>query len=212
MAFTYDDLDTRKALAGIAAEFYARGWMPGTAGNLSARAGDAQFWITASGLPKGKLDEQDFILIESEGGSVVERQRAGQKPSAETSIHRAIYRLFPDARACFHVHSVDACLALSRAAAGKAAIRLPALEVIKAFDIWEQDPTVELDLFANWLDVPVIANEIETRYRAAAPRISALAIRDHGITVWGNSLQAAFNRTEVLEFIMSYMARAGASS
>jgi methylthioribulose-1-phosphate dehydratase len=212
MAFTYDDLDARVALARIATEFHRRGWMPGTAGNLSARAANAQFWITASGLPKGGLDAQDFILVDVAGGETIERQRPGQKPSAETSIHRAVYRLFPEARACFHVHSVDACVALSRLGAERTSVRLPPLEVIKAFDIWEQEPAVELDLFSNWLDVPAIANEIEARYRANPPRLSALAIRDHGITVWGDSLQAAFNRTEVVEFIMSYMARSGAPS
>jgi len=34
-----------------------------------------------------------------------------------------------------------------------------------------------------------------------------LMIKDHGITVWGNDLQQAYNRIEILEFIMSFMAR-----
>lgn len=207
MAQTYDELDSRAALADMAAEFYRRGWMPGTAGNLSARTTASQLWITASGLPKGRLDTQDFILVDVDTGAVVERQRPAQKPSAETSIHRAIYRLFPSARACLHVHSVDTCIALGRMTPDRPTLLLPPLEVLKVFDLWEQDPAVELEVFANQLDVPSIAREIEARYLERPPRISALAIRDHGVTVWGDSLQGAFNRTEIVEFIMSYVAR-----
>lgn len=209
MAETFDQLEPRAALAQIARQFYQRGWMPGSAGNLSARADDNTapgFWITASGLPKGQLDESDFLLVGVRDDAVIERLRATHKPSAETSIHRAIYRLFPQARACLHVHSVDACIAVSRVPATLTTLRLPPLEVLKGFDLWEEHPQIDLPVFDNWLDVPRIARDIEQRFVVTPPRISALVIRAHGITVWGESLQQAFNRVEVVEFIMSYLA------
>lgn len=215
MAKTFDQLEPRAALAEIARQFYQRGWMPGTAGNLSVRAEDNTrpgFWITASGMPKGQLEDSDFLLVGVRDDSVIERLRAAHKPSAETSIHRAIYRVFPDARACLHVHSVDACIAVNRVAATHTTLRLPPLEVLKGFDLWEENPQIDLPVFPNWLDVPRIAQDIEQRFSVAPPRISALVIRDHGITVWGESLQQAFNRVEVVEFIMSYMARAGSGA
>ena len=212
MAKTFDQLAPRTALAAIAQQFYQRGWMPGTAGNLSARADDdavAGFWITASGVPKGQLDESDFLLVSVRDDAVIERLRATHKPSAETSLHRSIYRAFPQARACLHVHSVDACIAVSRVPPAITTLRLPPLEVLKGFDLWEENPQIDLPVFENWLDVPRIARDIEQRFAITPPRIGALAIRDHGITVWGESLQQAFNRVEVVEFIMSYMARSG---
>ena len=213
MAKFFDELESRVALAAIAREFYQRGWMPGTAGNLSARADDSAqpgFWITASGMPKGQLDASDFLLVGVRDDAVIERLRPAHKPSAETSIHRAIYRTFPQARACLHVHSVDACLAVSRVPAAMTMLRLPPLEVIKCFDLWEENPQIDLPVFTNWLDVPRIARDIEQRFAVTPPRLAALLIRDHGVTVWGESLQQAFNRVEVIEFIMSYIARAGA--
>jgi len=210
MATTFDDMEPRAALAAVAREFYRRGWMPGTAGNLSVRAGGGPapaFWITASGVPKGQLDDDDFLLVNVADDAVIERLRAGQKPSAETSIHRAVYRLFPDAGACLHVHSVDTCIAVGRLPAKAQQMHLPPLEVIKAMDIWVENPQLDMPVFDNWLDVPKIAGEIEQRFAAQPPRVSALVIRDHGITVWGATLQQAFNRVEVVEFIMSYMAR-----
>lgn len=215
MAKTFDQLEPRAALAEIAREFYRRGWMPGTAGNLSARADENTvpgFWITASGVPKGQLDTSDFLLVSAREDSVIERQRPAQKPSAETSIHRAIYRVFPQARACLHVHSVDACIAVSRVPSAVTALRLPPLEVLKGFDLWEENPQIDLPVFENWLDVPRIARDVEQRFASMPPRIGALVIRDHGVTVWGESLQQAFNRVEVVEFIMSYMARVGSTA
>lgn len=210
MANTFDDMEPRAALAAVARDFYRRGWMPGTAGNLSARVGGgagSAFWITASGVPKGQMDDDDFLLVNVADDAVIERLRGGQKPSAETSIHRAVYRLFPDAGACLHVHSVDACIAASRVAATTQQMRLPPLEVIKAMNIWVENPQLDMPVFDNWLDVPKIAREIEQRFAVQVPQVSALVVRDHGITVWGPTLQQAFNRVEVVEFIMSYMAR-----
>ena len=215
MAKTFDQLEPRRALAAIAREFYQRGWMPGTAGNLSARAEDnvqPGFWITASGMPKGQLEDSDFLLVGVHDDAVIERLRPTHKPSAETSIHRAIYRVFPQARACLHVHSVDACIAVSQAPMGTTQLRLPPLEVLKGFDLWEENPQIDLPVFENWLDVPSIAKDIEQCFTRTPPRISALVIRDHGITVWGGSLQQAFNRVEVVEFIMSYLARTGSGT
>jgi methylthioribulose-1-phosphate dehydratase len=207
MARTLDELDPREALAEIAREFHARGWMSGTAGNLSARADTGHFWITASGRPKGRLDARDFLLVRVRDGEAVECTAPGNKPSAETAIHRALYARFPEAGACLHGHSVEAVLAAARAKPGVRGLRLPAIEMLKGFDLWQQNPKVDLPLFDNLLDVAKIAAEVEKRFRKTAPPLTALMIRGHGATVWGRSLQEAYNRFECLEFILSVVAR-----
>jgi len=207
MAQTLDEMSPRAALVEIARDFHARGWMAGTAGNLSARADPEHFWITASGRPKGRLDEGDFILVRVEDGAVVERSRAEQSPSAETVIHATLYALFPEANACLHGHSVAACLATARGTTKARALRLPPLEMIKGFDVWAPRPKTELPLFANHLDVKRIAHDVRTRFMRSPPKISALLVRDHGPTVWGRGLQEAYNRFEVLDFLLNYLAR-----
>ncbi|HEX7045582.1 MAG TPA: methylthioribulose 1-phosphate dehydratase [Burkholderiales bacterium] len=207
MARSLDDLSPRAALVEIARDFHARGWMAGTAGNLSARADAEHFWITASGLPKGRLEESDFLLVRVADGAVAERGRAAQAPSAETSIHAALYALFPQARACLHGHSVAACLATARLPAAAKGVRLPALEMLKGFDVPGEHPRVELPLFPNHADVGRIAREVRTRFAKAPPAVTALLVRDHGPTVWGRSPQEAYNRFEVLDFLLQYLAR-----
>ena len=182
--------------------------MSGTAGNLSARDDKDHFWITASGKPKGRLEESDLLLVRIGDGVVVERGDASNRPSAETDIHRAIYSSFPDAAAVLHGHSVDAGLVSMRAPKAARALRLPPIEMVKGFDIWQQNPKADLPLFENTLDVPKIAAEIRKRFAKTAPAVTALMIRGHGATVWGRGLQEAYNRFEILEFLLSYAARA----
>jgi methylthioribulose-1-phosphate dehydratase len=208
LATTLDQYAPRSALIEIARDFHARGWMAGTAGNLSARHDAESFWMAASARPKGRLDEGDFLRVRVEDGAVLERKDSGCHLSAEVSIHRALYIVFPEARACLHVHTVDACLAAHRARAAHG-IPLPSLEMLKGLGVWQEYPRVQMPLFDNLLDVARIAETIRMRFQAERPDVPALMVRDHGVTVWGNSLQETYNRVEIVEFIMSYVARRG---
>ncbi len=208
MPHTFDDMEPRAALVEIARDFHGRGWMSGTAGNLSVRADASKsFWITASGNPKGRMDASDVLRVDVETGTIADRVKETNRPSAETCIHQVIYSLFPTAKACLHVHTVDAIIAAERVPADAEGLPLPPIEMIKGFDVWEQEPKIDLPLFPNFLNVADIANEIERRFVDHPPPITALMVRGHGVTVWGRSLQEAYNRVEVTEFILSLMAR-----
>jgi methylthioribulose-1-phosphate dehydratase len=196
--------DPRDLLAEIARLFYGRGWMMGTAGNLSLRLENGSFWITASGKLKGRLHREDFLLV-APGGEVLERGRPEDRPSAETSLHGAIYRLFPEARACFHIHSIPGNVATRLAECEGGSLRLPPLEMIKGFGIWEEEPEVALAVFPNYAQVPRIAEEVAARFAAEPPRIPGFLIRDHGLTTWGLDADAALNHVELFEYLFSYL-------
>jgi methylthioribulose-1-phosphate dehydratase len=204
------DLDTlppREALAAVARDFHARGWMWGTAGNLSVRdaADPAQCWISASGRSKGHMQARDFLCVDISDGVLIEHGTPGDRASAEAAIHRAIYTLFPVAGACLHGHSVAATRVALLLPADAATLDLPPIEMLKGIGIREEDPQVQLPLFVNHADVARIAADIRARFSAAPPPVPALLIRGHGITVWGASLSEAYNRFESLEFILSVM-------
>jgi methylthioribulose-1-phosphate dehydratase len=194
--------DPRPLLIAHARSFHERGWMLGTAGNLSARQPNGSFWITASGCAKGELTSDQFVQM-SLDGQLLYQPVSTSTPSAETSIHQAIYQLFPDVMVCYHVHSVFANL-VSRLSETDF-IQLPVIEMLKGLGIWEANPTVNLALFPNHLQVPQIGVEMLTRFREKPPKIPACLIRDHGVTVWGTSLNEVRNRVEVMEFIFQYM-------
>lgn len=192
----------RLNLIADAHQFYQLGWMVGTAGNLSAKLSDGSFWITASGKSKGKLQLEDFLRIAPDG-TVLEAPRPDSRPSAETSIHQAIYTLFPEARACYHVHSVEANLA-SRLVEGDE-LPLPPLEMLKGLGVWEENPKIVMPVLENYLQVPRIAAAIRDRFSQNPPTIPVLLIRDHGVTVWADSCEKARNQLEIAEYIFRYL-------
>ncbi|MEZ2237115.1 methylthioribulose 1-phosphate dehydratase [Microcoleus sp.] len=197
--------DLRTDLIAAAKHFYDRGWMVGTAGNLSSRLDDGSFWITASGRQKGKLTATDFIRMNLDG-IILEQPDPDSRPSAETSIHLAVYQSFPEAQACYHVHSIEANL-VSRLATGDA-VSLPAIEMLKGLGVWEENPQVSMPLFTNYFSVPKIAQEIGELFAISPPQVPALLIRDHGVTVWANSPATAYNYIEIVEYIFRYMVTA----
>lgn len=191
-------MDPRDVLIETARQFYARDWMLGTSGNLSLRLPDGSLWITASGRSKGNLCRRDLLRV-SPTGAIVEREDPQARPSAETSIHIAIYSLFPNANACFHVHTVAANVACIRRPGPRLA--LPPLEMIKGFDIWAPAPQVGVDVLKNLPHVPDIAAEVTRRYQESPPEVPGFLIEHHGLTTWGPDAETTRNRVELFEFL-----------
>lgn len=194
--------DPRQDLIIASSQFYQLGWMLGTAGNLSTKLPDGSFWITASGKSKGQLTENDFVKV-SLDGKVLDSPHPQNRPSAETSIHQAIYSLFPQANACYHVHSVEANL-VSRFTEGDI-LPLPPLEMLKGLGVWKENPEVVMPVFKNYLEVPRIAGEISHRFSQTPPDVPALLIVYHGVTVWAESPEKAQHYLEITEYIFRYI-------
>lgn len=219
-----------RAIAAIARQLYERGWMPGTAGNISVRIAptttepghDAtssladldgpgtwpELLITASGLSKGELNASDTVLVAVADTS----PRPGQhrKPSAETAIHTAVYRTRP-AGAVVHVHSPFAtALATTSARPGDTVtpVRISGFELLKGFGL--ADPsTAAIPVFANWPQVARIGADIENYLRETPTAPPILFITGHGITTWGDTLAQARDRAECLEALCELIARTG---
>ncbi len=192
--------DPRDVLAAVARDFHARGWMLGTSGNLSLRDASG-VWITASGGHKGALGRPDFVRVGLDGALLEAGE--GARPSAETSIHLSVYALFPQANACFHVHTVEAARASRRAVPGAEGdvYPMPSHEMLKGLGVWEEAPAADLPVFANHLDVPRVAMELRARLAASPPKIPGVLLRDHGLTTWGRDAAAAFAHVELFDFL-----------
>jgi methylthioribose-1-phosphate isomerase/methylthioribulose-1-phosphate dehydratase len=187
-------------LARFAGALYRRGWMEGTAGNVSVRDGD-HVLITASGRGKGELTSDDTVLMDLVTG---EPAVPGQpKSSAETCIHLALYRAFDDVGAVVHAHPpyATALSCLVEVGDGPAVVGFERFEIIKGLGL--PDPArVDVPVFANWPHVPDIAEDIARHYRGAVgdPGVPpVLLIGHHGATAWGADLAQARNRMECVE-------------
>ncbi|HLS77763.1 MAG TPA: S-methyl-5-thioribose-1-phosphate isomerase [Nocardia sp.] len=198
--------DQGAAIAATARELYARGWMPGTAGNLSVRTGDTAV-VTASGLPKGELGAADMVTVRIADSAPLPGQT--RKPSAETTIHTAVYRA-TDAAAVVHVHSPFATALATRAGAVETpgTVRITGLELIKGLGCADPE-AVDLPVFPNWRTVSRIGEDIERRLTEHPDAPPVLCISGHGITTWGQNLSQARDRAECLEALCELLLRTG---
>ncbi|MEV0359532.1 S-methyl-5-thioribose-1-phosphate isomerase [Nocardia sp. NPDC050697] len=188
-----------RAIAAVSGELHARGWMPGTAGNISVRSGPDAV-ITGSGLAKGELGPADMVTVRIADGAAIAGRR---RPSAETAIHTAVYRT-TDAGAVVHVHSPAATVLATRSGAGP--LRISGYELIKGLGGGTE---LTVPVFANHADVTAIGAEVERYLRENPGAAPALAITAHGITTWGADLAQARDRAECLEALCELIERTG---
>jgi methylthioribulose-1-phosphate dehydratase len=180
--------------------------MYATAGNLSIF--DPQsglIWITASGKDKSKLKTQDFVTLELSSGKLVGENEG--RPSAETSIHQAIYRNFPNIRTCLHVHTPTSCILEFGLNSSKTQdwVVLPNIEILKAFGNFNENPNLSMMVLYNHGNVPKIASEFEQAILQKSMDLPFFLIENHGVTVWGRNVAEANKHLEAAEFIFQVM-------
>jgi len=173
----------------------AKGWAPATGGNMSVRENADWCWLSESGKDKGSLTVDDFLQVEI----ATDRAPSGRKPSAETGLHTLIYRLYPEANAVLHVHTVNATV-LSRVEK-MTTLKLAGYEMQKSLSGQTSHlDTVSIPLFDNDQDIPALARRIEI-YARQTPLNYGFLLRGHGLTCWGRSVAEARRHLEGLEFL-----------
>jgi len=188
---------TASEVALVACDLAARGWAPATAGNFSGRIDERHATITVSGRDKGKLTEQDFLLVDLDGHVVDGHGR----PSAETPLHLQMYRHAPQIGVVLHTHSVNQTVA-GRVLAHEGSIHFEGYELLKAFaGVGTHATSVELPVFANSQDMDELARAVEGRL-ARGDRLYGYLIEGHGIYAWGENLADALRHLEAFDFLL----------
>lgn len=184
------------ALIEIGRRLDARGWAPATSGNYSARLDDGSFAITVSGTHKGRLTPDGIMRVDAAGQGLTPG-----KPSAETALHLALYRMFPNAGAVLHGHSPQA-VGLSRAAsAGEWVFR--GHEMLKAFPgVMSHQDELRLPIVDNSQDMAEIEGAVQSALTmpGTAP---AYLIRSHGLYAWGKDFDEAERVLEATEWLIA---------
>ncbi|GGK02782.1 methylthioribulose 1-phosphate dehydratase [Luteimonas terricola] len=177
-------------------ELARAGWTPATSSNFSHRLDDRHAAITVSGRDKGKLREDDIMVVDFDGRAV----GSDHRPSAETLLHTQLYARFPDIGCVLHTHSRAQTIA-SRLFAGSGHVRLEGYELLKAF---RGNATHE-----TAIDVPVLPNSQDMSTLAA--QVDALLdggpmwgylIDGHGLYAWGSDMAEARRHLDAFEFLL----------
>ena len=188
--------EARDQIVAVGRWLDGKGWAPATSGNYSVRLDDGSFAVTVSGRHKGRLTPDDAMRVDAAGESL-----DGKRPSAETALHLALYRAFPDVGAVLHSHS-PAAVALSRAVTGDG-YTLTGHEMLKALPgIATHDASVILPIVENSQDMAVIDAGITPRLLEPGA-IQAYLIRSHGLYGWGRDMAEAERVIEAIEWMIA---------
>lgn len=173
----------------------ARGWVPATSGNFSARIDERSFAVTRSGVDKGALTAGD-ILAQGIDAPLMKGS------SAEAGLHLSLYRDQPDIGAIFHVHSPAASV-IGRAHARHGAVRIEGWELQKALrGVTTHESVIETPVFDNDQDVEALANRVAVRLAKPAPDAilaPGYVLAGHGLYAWGRDATDAWRHLEALE-------------
>ncbi len=217
MTESVEDIVTDLAL--IARGFYARGWLLGTSGNLSAvvRREPLELAITASGVDKGQLIPKQVLMID-ENARVLSEHAAAEspgfirssdknqfayKPSDETSLHLRIVKE-RGAGAVLHTHSVWNTI-LSEVHAGERGIQIEGYEMLKGLDgVRTHQHTEWLPIIDNSQDMPALSETVSSVLERN-PQAHGFLIKRHGLYSWGTDLAQAKRHIEILEFLFETM-------
>lgn len=174
------------ALIAVGRDFHGRGWAPATAGNYSARLQDGRIAITVSGAHKGRLTPRHIMVLGSGHPG---------RPSAETDLHLAIYRAFPEVGCVLHSHGAVS-VAIGRVLGDEWLIQ--GHELLKALPgVTSHEAAVSIPIVENSQNMAEIEGAIMPRLGEAP----AYLIRGHGLYGWGRDIGEAERVIEALEWL-----------
>jgi methylthioribulose-1-phosphate dehydratase len=209
-------------LVSVARVFYARGWLMGTSGNLSAvvEREPLRLAITASGVDKGELKPEQVLLVNDEvqvlkgtrtqPGFMSEpraksRSASKNKPSDESLLHVRIVKE-RGAGAVLHTHSIWNTV-YSDLYANEGGVRIEGYEMLKGLaGVRTHDHSEWLPIVDNSQDMPALARTISKTLKEHKSAHGFL-IRRHGLYTWGDDLTQAKRHVEILEFLLETMGR-----
>jgi methylthioribulose-1-phosphate dehydratase len=196
------------ALAGLlidaGQDFYQRGWMLGTSGNLSAvvSSDPLTLAITASGAAKGALTLNHILQIDGLGNV----EQGEGRSSDETKLHITVVRS-RQAGSVLHTHSVWSTL-LSDAFASKGSLLIEGFEMLKGLSgVSTHEHSESLPIIENSQDMDALSMNLEdalTKY----PKAHGVLLRRHGLYTWGRDVAEARRHVEILEFLFEVIGRA----
>jgi L-fuculose-phosphate aldolase len=177
--------ELRQEMIHIGRLLWERKYVAATDGNLSARLASDRLLVTASGVSKGFLTDDDFVVMRLDGELVASYRGRGQQPSSEIAMHLEVYRQRPDVNAVVHAHPP---LATAFSIAGMSLARCVIPEVIVALGAI---PTAEYATPGT--------PEVSASIRQAVQGYDAIILAHHGSLTVGSTLWEAYLRLEKVE-------------
>jgi L-fuculose-phosphate aldolase len=159
------------------------GFMPGTAGNLSARLDEERLLVTPTGMSKFLMKPSDMVIVDLQGRLLF----GTRKVSSEVGMHLAIYEMRNDISAVIHSHPP---IATGFACAGRGLDEVLCQEAVMALG------AVPLAKYAT-----TGTGEVAASLGPFLHGHEAILMANHGAVTYGGDLLEAFLRMETVEHL-----------
>ncbi|MCJ7694279.1 MAG: class II aldolase/adducin family protein [Anaerolineaceae bacterium] len=175
--------DVRESILRKTNELYAKGWITGIGGNISARTTEDpnHVWITPAGIFKGDLTPDMMVKIDLNGNCL---NQTSFSPSSEYQFHCAIYHLRPDVHAIVHTHAPYATLM---------GLTKTAFQPISAESVFFGDVPI------SDFRMPGSKELAEEIVKTLGYKGIACILQNHGLVVCGTNIRKAVDMTEIIE-------------
>lgn len=181
---TYCEERARAELVRYAHRLYERGWVANHDGNLSIRVSPDRIVTTPTAVSKGDIRPEWLIGVDLEG----KKLEGTRRPFSELALHLKVYRERPDVRAVVHAHPPTAC---GFAVAGIEPD--PCMMPEAVVSIGERIPMTPLAL--------PFGEEGAEALTGLTQDFDAVLLAHHGVFTWGDDLEQAFLRLELVEHL-----------
>lgn len=173
----------REAICEIGRMMYARGFIAGGDGNISARLADGSILATPTMICKGRMTPDMVVRTDPAGRKIAGDREA----SSELAMHLAIYRLRPDIHAVVHTHPP---IATGFAVAGIPLDRAILSEVVLTLGC------IPLTAYGT-----PSTDELVKNLEPYIPAHDALLLANHGAVAYGRTMEVALSNMETLEHV-----------
>jgi ribulose-5-phosphate 4-epimerase/fuculose-1-phosphate aldolase len=178
-----EEATLREEICRLGQSIFARGLTAGSSGNISVRVADG-FLMTPTNVSLGRLDPARLSKLDASGNLV-----AGDAPTKESFLHRAMYEERGKAGAVVHLHSTHS-------------VAVSCLDEVDPIDVLPPITGYYVMRVGRLPLVPYYRPGDKTladAVRKLAGKHHAVLLANHGPVVAGSSLDAAANAIEELE-------------
>jgi L-fuculose-phosphate aldolase len=171
----------KQRIAELCRHAYERGYIGPGDGNISARLSDGRIAVTPSGVHKGRLRDQDILVVSVTGETLSGR---GKKTS-EFLMHELCYEERPDIGAVVHTHPKYAtALALAGVSLAQCVLSESCITLGAILTAPYATPTTD---------------EVPRTLRPLIRQTNAIILNRHGALTLGRTLDEAYDRLEIVE-------------
>lgn len=182
--------ECKEKIIEIGKRIYNKGYVASNDGNISIKVSENEIWVTPTGVSKGFMNDSMLVKMNLDG-TVIEQNN--YEPSSEVKMHLKVYKENPNVTSVVHAHPLNCTLC--------SILGIP-LDLPVLVEAILQIGTIPIAHYAE-----PGTNEIPDSISPFCKNYNGVLLANHGALSWGDNIEQAFARMEVMEYYAKIILR-----